>query len=176
MTFADCAALRMWRQKTRAKGAVKGSTSLRKMGSSTSSFSSVGLRRPPAFGLPVPLRAQSLGYGSVQRSAFCETAHSSGERTHIGCPLLVVGGAIRGVPPLCVLVLSAHSLSCSSSVLQIRCCPSFFLLPLEASRLLSLHNFTSLILLIKSNFINKIHPLLTLSLKIYKKKIIASTP
>ena len=70
MTFADCAALRMWRQKTRAKGAVKGSTSLRKMGSSTSLFSSVGLRRPPAFGLPVPLRAQSLGYGSVQRSAF----------------------------------------------------------------------------------------------------------
>ena len=64
--------------KTRAKGAVKGSTSLRKMGSSTSLSSSVGLRRPPAFGLPVPLRAQSLGYGSVQRSAFLPLALSAG--------------------------------------------------------------------------------------------------
>ena len=69
--------------KTRAKGAVKGSTSLRKMGSSTSLSSSVGLRRPPAFGLPVPLRAQSLGYGSVQRSAFTKSlpleAHESND-------------------------------------------------------------------------------------------------
>ena len=99
MTFADCAALRMWRQKTRAKGAVKGSTSLRKMGSSTSLFSSVGLRRPPAFGLPVPLRAQSLGYGSVQRSAFSSTAE-----VHQGS--LVSHG--RGFWPKCHLPIQAE--------------------------------------------------------------------
>ena len=56
--------------KTRAKKAVKCSISLRRMGLSTSLILLVGLRRPLAFGLPVPLRVQSLGYGSVQRSAF----------------------------------------------------------------------------------------------------------
>ena len=38
--------------------AAEGSTSLLKMGSSTSLFLFVGLRRPLAFGLPVPLRVQ----------------------------------------------------------------------------------------------------------------------
>ena len=60
--------------KTRAKRAVKCSISLRRMGLSTSLILLVGLRRPLAFGLPVPLRVQSLGYGSVQRSAFKMTS------------------------------------------------------------------------------------------------------
>ena len=44
--------------KTRAKRAVKCSISLRKTGSSTALILFVGLRRPLAFGLPVPLRVQ----------------------------------------------------------------------------------------------------------------------
>ena len=70
MRFAHRTDLGMWRGKTRAKKAVKCSISLRRMGLSTSLILLVGLRRPLAFGLPVPLRVQSLGYGSVQHSAF----------------------------------------------------------------------------------------------------------
>ena len=60
--------------KTRAKKAAKCSISLRRMGLSTSLILLVGLRRPLAFRLPVPLRVQSLGYGSVQRSAIWQSA------------------------------------------------------------------------------------------------------
>ena len=85
MMFADRADPGTWR-------AVKCSISLRKTGSSTSLFMFVGLRRPLAFGLPVPLRVQFYDW-IREHSAFsiCITApifalsqaHLEGDNGHM---------------------------------------------------------------------------------------------